>query len=372
MMSLLLERAESVEKELKEALLKRPRLWSAVHGASLELDEFWAHSIARKLLKSGASNGLDPEESLANALWELLENPIKLPKRVSGGSETAAAADKPPIRISVWLKHGVSGESLPQEIGSLPVVYERRAPIKSASLFSSIAARWRDVTGNELSVGAAEPVPTAGTIGGYLRSSDGSLLMASCGHVLGTEGSVVYAPGPFEGKRSDACAMVRWSREPEPNSFNQPLGTMVPADPVDFAVAEVFPAFEQRLARRSRAHVVRPSAKMINLQPVFFLGKVSGFVEAVVSPSLVMWAQLEYPDRTWRYVGRLFEIIPSANALYPIARPGDSGAWICDRAGDLICWNGVIVGVQGHRAYCAFAEYSKSAIDSTIGPTNLA
>jgi hypothetical protein len=253
----------------------------------------------------------------------------------------------------------------------MPIVYEVRPPIKATRVFESLARVFKGDARGAPSIGIADP-PSAGTAGGLIRGLEtGRSYVISCGHVLGAVGGVVYSPGPHEGKEGRACGRVVYSRLPRAlppdTSCTETRGN---GGSLDLAIAELDDAGESGLLQRVRPTVVRSAATLRSFQPAFFRGKVSGYVEAQVG-GVALWYPLLFADGTTRCIGRIFELMPRPDGPVEVAREGDSGAFICDRAGDVICWDGLLIGVSRGRAYACFAEYAMDEIQSWLGAAEL-
>src|SRR5262249_24274349 len=132
-----------------------------------------------------------------------------------------------------------------------------------------------------LSVGQANP-HTAGTLGGILRSSNSAKHYAvSCNHVLGSVGTAVYRPGPFEGRKSARIGEFAFSElaisTPPGMSFNS--RAMPDAKRLDVAVAELTrdtAAIVSDVSSTVQVDGVRPVANIAPSNQVFFYGKESG------------------------------------------------------------------------------------------------
>ena len=229
---------------------------------------------------------------------------------------------------------------------------------------------WGDGEIPPLSVGRAEP-RTSGTLGGYLSSpTTGCKYLVSCAHVFGPPGPEVYTPGPFENKNSTPIAVTRFREIPPPKLPGEEcnLLAMPNAGRLNLSVAEWLPSMNgtRHPTPIPTVNLMRRTAKMSSYQMVTFVGKESGFVQAQLS-GVTLWYEIDFMDfgegpPSTRCFGTIFEMSDLSGDRSVLARPGDSGAWVFDNMGDMRCWNGMLIGRQGKRAYGCYAEFIMNAL----------
>ncbi len=393
MMDQLLQRAAELRPGLQD-LLASYISSNIVQGAVLEVDRYWFDSYLLWLYGPFAPPPfLDLEFWIArNNLYDPIEWDFNF--RPSQWDSHASVMGYPegsgPLIIRVILnassEHTVginvdTGNSFPQAFNGYPLIYETRPPLEALSLFEVFHQVYEGMhfhPGSDsdglhgLSVGRANPAPTAGTLGGFLRSPrTDKRYLVSCAHVLGGNGTHVYTPGPYEDRGMNEVGIVRVSEIPSLEQLGQPCNMQaIPnAGRLDVAVAEILPGAQ--LADLPKVSAIRFVRNMISYQRVSFVGKVSGHVSAYIG-GCTIWYQIKFPDGS-RCFGELFEIIAPNGARRPLARGGDSGAWIEDNPASSPCWNGMLIAALpgGDRAYCCFAQYILEACKNVF-PDGLA
>jgi hypothetical protein len=112
----------------------------------------------------------------------------------------------------------------------------------------------------------------------------------------------------------------------------------------------------------------RQARQMDTSDPVFFVGKVSGRVEAELG-GVTMWDKIDFADGP-RCFGRIFELrFPQHQYVNAdLARSGDSGAWILSEIDNLLSWDGMLIAGDGGRAYGCFAEAILSECQARVLP----
>jgi hypothetical protein len=388
MMDHLIMLAEQLRPELQSRLQVFGKYW--VRGALLEVDRFWleAYLVQLKIRPSESWESWNLGEFLQH---ESCVTPIKwdftfVPEGWDEHSKAMGYGEgKSPILIRVILREqGLPGAmDWPRELAGHPITYEYRPPVVATSGLSVLARRLRkilarqdDVPTNAFakSIGRGEP-PTAGTLGGYVRGiGNGATYLISCHHVLGPAGTTVYAPGPYEGRASSPVATVVYDQFPPPsppgldcNFFGMPNAMQL-----DVSVAILHDnAGARDLIPEKTVDGIRNPARMIPYQPVLFVGKESGRVEAQLS-GVTMWHELYFPEPGDKYIPRCFGTIfemsdRRGDQVDTLAQPGDSGSWIVDEIGDMRQWNGMLVGRLGRRAYGCYAHLILQACQNAVG-----
>lgn len=285
--------------------------------------------------------------------------------------------DAKPVIIRVILKKSGLKEvmDLPRSYEGYPIVYEYRPPNRALGA-PGLGRRLRDLleratgegTKTAPSIGQANP-DTAGTLGGLLHGTHpGRHYLVTCAHVVGPPGSIVYQPGPFEGRQSQSIGIVRHTKIPEFGSMSDPCSEVATPDAhrLDLAVAELTVDVErlEEMGVVSTVNTIRPIQAMRQNDPVTFTGKTRGRIEAKIG-ALTLWDQIEFYDelspgqKRVRCFGRLFEIrAPTYEYVRrELADPGDSGSWVQLQVGELAAWCGMVVSCDGGRAYACFSEY---------------
>jgi hypothetical protein len=347
----------------------------AVRGAVLEADPFWLANALWPKRKPGPDAGCDEWYS---APWRALA-PIEVNEQSRpGGWGSYCKANgwletDSPFRIKVALKHPIPGGNLPTRILNHPISYEVRAPLRALGLFARMAEAFGTSAPEErfLSVGRNDP-PSAGTLSGVLHHrGSGRVFGVSCAHVLGHPGTVTFSPGPYPNEHGVAHGTVCFSSLPQVKTPGMPcnLFAQPQAETLDVAATEILPSRFDRSQLPSPPSAIRPPETMSPLQPVFFVGKQSGYREAVIGGT-TLWHEVEFHDGV-RCFGTLFQLLPPPGERRPLAVPGDSGAWVMDRADAFTCWDGIVMASDGSSAFACYSGLAKAAIDNALGPTGL-
>jgi hypothetical protein len=301
--------------------------------------------------------------------------------RTAGYGEGAS-----PVVIRVLLRRplaprsphaGTSEAELPRRYEDHPMLYEVRPPAVASGVVAIISRVVRDVRTRPQtkapSIGRAEP-RTSGTLGGYLACpATGGVYLVSCAHVLGAAGSDAFTPGPFENRGSTRIGTTVYSEIPPAKIPGQDCNFwgLPDAGRLDVALAECkpIPSAADGVRPTPSCDALRRAIKMVPYQPVAFIGKESGWVDAQLSGA-TLWLEIEFEDfgdglAGPRCFGTLFELSDFAGDRRTVARPGDSGAWVFDNSDGLRCWNGILIARQGHRAYGCYADLVMQSLSAS-------
>jgi hypothetical protein len=391
MMDQLIQLAETLRFGLKLRLDDTP-IRHVVQGALLEVDPYWYYwSVAQWLgsPRSAWSSGLSRLMTEASSQLLLYSGPTWNfnHRPLDWNSHCASMGYKQggsPVVIRVVLRQPKDERSilpdslfagLPREYEGHTVFYEARPPVVATGILRQMADAFGvtppDRTAKSFSVGRANP-NTAGTLGGFLSCvATGRILLVSCAHVLGPANIPVYTPGPYEHKGSVPLGVVRFSTIPPLKAPGQDcnLFAMPQAGRLDVSVAEWSKSNNTRtyFEPEPSADILRSSAKMSPYQHVTFVGKESGRVNAQLTAA-TLWHEIDtkefgdgFPEGS-RCFGTLFEMSDFSGDRHELAQEGDSGAWVMDQVEDMRCWNGMLIGVQGRRAYGCYADFIVQAL----------
>jgi hypothetical protein len=377
MMDQLLTRADELRPALRDHLtfLIATR---RVQGAVLEVDQFWLETYLWRYFREPywthwvqvAGQYVPPID------WDFTFRPFNWTDHCK---EMGYRSESGPFLIRVILYPRLGGSSAtgeyPDHYQDYPIVYETRPPLE-ASTITELIWSWRRLLAvtsgrveddcgvavtETVSVGRGGAAPTAGTLGGILRDpATGRHFLVSCAHVLGEVNTTVYTPGPYENRGMNAVGIVRFSMLPSIAAPTEPCNDRAApnAGRLDVALAELLPemAGGPELVVLPRIKSVRRARGMTPLQSVAFVGKVSGRVPAYLG-ACTIWMSIDFADGR-RCFGSLFEVVAPSGRRGPLARKGDSGAWILDRPIDCGCWVGMLIAAasDSDRAYCCFAQ----------------
>ncbi len=355
-----------------------------IQGAVLEIDRYWYEWAV--YVQLGNDRFWPPVEAQEVLAWSSLYghvsswdfNKRRPPDwgdhcRVMGYLEGSS-----PLVIRVILRAGP--DTLAKlHVGNLPrshryhtILYEARPPLVAASSLSRFAAALLPSARRDpqsLSVGRGEP-RTSGTLGGFLHSPlTGAKYLVSCAHVFGPPEADVYTPGPHEHRGSSPIGKVRFSEVPPVKRSDEDCNLFVApnAGRLDVSVAEWTPGASEAassIVPVPAASVLRTGAKVSPYQRVEFVGKESGRVEAQVNAT-TLWHEIEFADFGEGPAGtRLAPYLnsPTLTVIVKMWVQGDSGSWIYDDHGGLRCWSGMLIAVQGRRAYCCYAQFIMEAL----------
>lgn len=388
----LITRSQELRPRLQETL-SEPIELNIIQGAILEVDHYWLSMFIVDHFGpwSYFRPGIEHEHwlsvtSLSSSInWNFDYRPRKWDQHCS---VMGLPENSNPLIIRVILNRELEHRKsiqqewdLPRVFDGYPLIYESRPALEEVHLLSGLQQSIQAFFNKEsygmsksISVGRATPKPTAGTLGGFLRSRDGNTqYFVSCAHVLGDEGTIVYSPGPFENQGLNAVGLVRFSEIPslQVAGTNCNIFTAPTARGLDVAVAEVFPEaiWNNQPTALPKLSTVRNPSSMTPFQPVSFSGKVSGPTSAYLG-GCTIWHSIKSSDG-FRCFGTLFEIVAPTGSPLPLARHGDSGAWVVDGAlGSAYCWNGMVISAVPNRdrAYCCFAQHILDACDKNLWP----
>ena len=357
-------------------LLERPSLAEAAQGLLVGYDRFWLQDLFAKryrLFWGQIQGGLYTSPRWWKVHYgEDWYDPDYRPKgwsdynRMRGYPENAA-----PIYIKLSLRSGkwpYEAAEYPQSWEGHPVIYEYRPPCKAFSNHSPL-----NPFAGGASVGIKPPINLSGTAGGILRHKQrGSYYLVSCAHVLGPTKTDIYHPAPTDNQNHGYIGTVQFSKLPSPSQANVKCNRVVSAGAVDvdLALAELDTAVPISNAIRLLGPVDRwsPIADITPYQPIVFVGKESDRIEGEVGP-LSVWYEIEVDGRLCCF-GDLFVITPPRPWYLNmnLAKPGDSGAWICYDLDGVVGWDGMLIGSDGDHAYCCFAENIKRECDKAFSP----
>lgn len=206
------------------------------------------------------------------------------------------------------------------------------------------------------SIGPAQP-GVHGTLGGILvdaRTREPYLV--TCAHVC-SAGSI-HSPGK-KGNQEPLVANVVHSVLPPVNTENGCNRCSHPkVAPLDLAIARLTPqqAYLAQIQKTSRPHTLTPIKAMKSDQAVFFLGNVSGLVDAELG-ELCIYHEILIGGKPHCF-GDIFTLTPQRPWYLntDLAKGGDSGAWITRLVDGFISWDGMLIGGDGIHGYASFAS----------------
>ncbi len=357
-----------------------------VHGASLEVDRYWLESFLARV--AGRPNTLfsDPFRCWLSRhdppKWDLDYRPDDWGEYCDRSGYGRYDNESPePLLIRVFLDQrsvlGAGGtHSLltnepewPQFYEGYPIIYEIAPPAVAASIRCLIHWPWSDAADLSpnlpaVSVGRVDPA-TAGTMTGALRDrTTGKLFGVGCAHVLGVDGTQVFCPGPYEGRAVRSIGQTRWHSIAQLRQESGPCNfeSAPQAGRLDAALVEIDPTWADASdLSQPAAEELRSVKHMEPYNLVQINGKESGFVRAQIA-GVGIWKRIWVPDFGTgfggeRCFGGVFGVMGLNGDLRPIGQGGDSGAWIIDFDGCSRRWNGIVIGVLGHRTVACFADY---------------
>ncbi|NWL03629.1 hypothetical protein DM790_22650 [Flavobacterium collinsii] len=202
----------------------------------------------------------------------------------------------------------------------------------------------------------------AGTVGGLLIAENSKrIFLVSCAHVMRKTGNLVCN----ESNRLHPIAKVVHTSIPEITDSTTPCNCN--SNPelygVDIALAEIDVRIDQieNIHKLECPTYISSISELSPYTKVSFIGKSSGRVEARLGP-LTIWHKINSNEGS-RCFGRIFQLFPLHNqyTVEPLAKPGDSGAWILIDDGLNRKWCGVVIAAENGIAYGCFAE---TAIDN--------
>lgn len=323
-----------------------------VSGVSLRIDEFWLyweraylwpqigyplpyhtpHPVPHRELRTfyGARHDFTPRPPTWSAYCRRKGYPID---------------DAHPVTVVAILRAPFDQKLLgdaPRAIGAHPIVYEYRP----------------EAVGYALAPGDFIGCTGEGTLGGFLwNTSESSYQAMSCAHVLGESGRA-YSPRPNVFGTRTEIGSVTFSLLPVASGMKCNRAIQPDAPVIDLALVTVDAGTATLLTIPDIGRVAADSAiaNMDQNDPVWFFGQKSQGVQAKTA-ELNIWKELKI-NCTPTCFSDLFVI---DHPSYPyigtnLARPGDSGAWIVTQSMGTVTWDGMLIGGDGLRAYCCFAE----------------
>jgi hypothetical protein len=322
-----------------------------VSGASLRIDEYWLHwfwATWQDLHPRSRSAWFQYERrAFFGAKYTFTDKP---PRWTTHCRERGYPKDAHPVSVVVIMRRPLSRDLLadaPRSIGPHPVVYEHRPP----------------AAGYSLDAGGFVGGHDEGTLGGLLQhSGNRAYYLVSCAHVLGQLPNApppprVYAPKPRTLATRTEVGSISFSAYPSP-SAGKCNRFVTGAATVDVAVAEVDAGVVVNTAipRAGTPSSVAAIASIGQGDVVSFHGYKSGHVAAKVSEASI-WKSLAIGGAPVCF-SDLF-VIDHPQHIYitqSLAQPGDSGAWVVNTSGGTTAWYGMVIGGDGVRAYCCYAE----------------
>lgn len=368
----------NVARELREDIrgYLSPQVMASAHGVLMGVDRAYMKWLRRRMHFEW--------EQFAGPDWEWFTHD---PPRPSGWSDYCRArglsAESSPIYILVALRdpEALFQGEIPRNIRGYPVFYQYRRTCLGLGLLSELtrvfSGRWR-VAKHEpgvVSVGAADP-PTAGSLGGLITCQrTGKCLGIGCQHVLGSEGTRVLSPSPSEWRKSTCVGRVIWSEVPTklPDGQRVDPRQLQQAGKLDVAVLDIDNPFARQIGEKLGNAPVgwNPISTMRLHAPVTFTGKVSGRQSARIT-HLCIWQEVNVAG-AMRCFEDIFEIahLQQQYVMSPIARPGDSGAWVHSRNHGDTLWDGLLFAGDGERAFCCFSENIVGGVSAAIPSLDL-
>lgn len=278
-----------------------------------------------------------------------------------------------PVYLTVVLrreKGAVDLGELPQMIGEHRVVYEYRGPCKGH--FVRRLRTWWDFRRRRVPIEGGTSLggrSLTGTLGGFLHDPvTRDRFAVTCGHVLGSVGEDVYHPARVGGIHIGRVEAVALPPGSDPKQGCDHHGQSPDDCRTDVAAARIASGTEcSPLIRRlgSVTEVGEPG-QVKAYEPVSFVGKQSGLVEATVRHG-VSWYEFdmgEGEEKETRCLCDGFQIGPSRRqyVLEPVSQEGDSGAWIFSKGRNGWAWDGILIGGDENRSVCGFSEYALDAL----------
>lgn len=328
-----------------------------VSGVSLRVDAYWLRWFWAPLRRPYGLHrrGSYEERAFHGVRYDFGARP---PQWKAHCRDRGYPGDAHPVTVVVMLRRpptpGMLAEA-PRSVGPHPVVYELRPP----------------AAGYSLDAGGFVGGDDEGTLGGFLQHSGTLAYYAvSCAHVLcrspaASAPARVYSPKPGAFGARTEVGTVRFSAYP--SATGGKCNRFVTGAPsVDVAVAEVD---GQVVVNTGIPRIGAPSSiaaiqDIGQEDPVRFYGHKSRRRAARVAEA-TLWKELSI-DGVAVCFSDLFAIEhPSYNHLTrSLARGGDSGAWVVDTSGGTAVWYGMLIGGDGVRAYCCYAENVMSQLSS--------
>jgi hypothetical protein len=238
----------------------------------------------------------------------------------------------------------------PRSVGPHPIFYEHRP----------------EAVGYLLAPGDFLGCAAEGTLGGFLWNTNDSTYQAmSCAHVLGPIGRA-YSPQPNIFGSKTEIGRVTYCAMPTSPSTNCNRKIQPNAPVVDLALVTIDGGMATSIQVPGVGKITSdtPIADMDQDDQVVFVGQKSGHTPAKVA-EMNIWKELKINGAPTCF-SDLFVI---DHLIYPyiasnLAQPGDSGAWVTSVSGATASWDGMLIGGDGIRAYCCFAENIMSTLST--------
>ena len=321
-----------------------------VSGVSLRIDDFWLRweRVTRWLpyFYPGPYPGPLNRRDLRTYFGVRHDFAQKPPKWGDYCKRKGYPWDAHPVTVVVVLRAPYDPNRFldaPHFVGQHPIIYEHRP----------------EAVGYLLTPGDFLACAGEGTLGGFLwNTSDSTYQAMSCAHVLGTAMARAYSPEPNVFNSKTEIGSVTFCDMPGPSTgkCNRKIQPNAPVVDVAMVTVDQATAASISLPGLGRVTVDTPIADMDQDDPVDFVGYKSRHVQAKTA-ELSVWKELQINGVATCY-SDLF-VIDHVNYPYigtSLAKPGDSGAWIVSTAGAAVRWDGMLIGGDGIRAYCCFAE----------------
>jgi hypothetical protein len=335
-----------------------------VRGAILDVDEYWINAAKSDLSKNF---GVFDSRQLRMYHGAKIDTSYRPADWQSHCEAMGYQSESEPFIIRVIVtKPDVIHPGLPRQFQTLPIRYEPRQECRALVEFGSVLRLIRNVAGasrnlRAVSVGRSDP-NTAGTMGGVPKCVDTSgLYIVSCAHVLGDfVNTEVQSPGPYEGRHSRQIGRVVCAQlPPRKLAFQRCNIDAAPnAARLDCAIAALDSTGTEWLNSLGLqpVHHTRRAAQMDRSDPVFFVGKESGRVDATLG-GVTIWDTIQFADGP-RCFSRIFEMRYPRHEYVnsPLAKPGDSGAWVFSEIDNLLSWDGMLIAGDEKSAYGCFSE----------------
>lgn len=269
-------------------------------------------------------------------------------------------ADAQPIRIILSLRPGAatsefSGLDRKTWAKGYPIELEIRPLVQGHSSRKPVTPL---VGGISVGPGGGTRIES-GTLGGVLRRHSSSLAV-TCAHVLdGQVGDEVWHPAASDHGRATRVGQIESIVSPTPRRSSVCNRTATYASTTDVAAVLLDTGVDSDLSIRGLGPVdsVRPIDLIGAYEDCAFAGKESDEVEARTE-QLSHWQEISIDGNPYCYQD-LFTIGFRGHQYFSkkLSSRGDSGAWIVTDAGagsrDLL---GMLIGGDGEKSFCAFAE----------------
>lgn len=326
-----------------------PRILSTenVSGVSLHIDDFWLRwSRVTRWPPYPYHSGIPTWRDMRTYFGARHDFIQKPPNWGDYCNRKGYPRDAHPVTVIVILRDPYDPKrfpDVPRSIDKHPIIYEHRP----------------EAVGYLLTPGDFLACAGEGTLGGFLWNTNDSTYQAmSCAHVLGAAVARAYSPEPgiFTSK-SEIGSVTFWDMpSASTGKCNRKIQPYAPV--VDLALVTVDSATATSISVPGLGRVTADTAiaNMDQDDPVDFVGYKSGHVKAKTA-EFNIWKELKINGVATCY-SDLF-VIDHVNYPYiatSLAKPGDSGAWIASTSGAAVWWDGMLIGGDGIRAYCCFAE----------------